>query len=159
MEKGLLEIDDQITDQLAEYWSELVTGYSLNDNGKTTLKKLTAKFQLDEIMTAMKIATDQYLIIENNKYKQQSVENAWKKIPGICYNRKFEKENPDLARLYYIRKIMHYNFGYVDDTDAIKLLRQAYNLGATVKSLEEHVRSSSNWNEWYNSIKHYIDSR
>jgi 5-methylcytosine-specific restriction endonuclease McrA len=155
--KGLLEIDDQITNQLADYWSELVTGYSLNDNGRTGLKKLSRKFQLDEIMTAMKIASEQYLVLENGEYKKESVENAWSKTPGICYNRKLERENPDLARLYYIRKIMQYNFRYVNDIDAINLLKKAYKLGATLESLEDHVRSSNNWNEWSNGIEEFIE--
>ena len=155
--KGLLEIDDQITNQLAEYWSELVTGYSLNDNGKAKLKELSRKYQLDEIMTAMKISSEQYLIIENGNYKQESVENAWKKIGGICYNRKLERDNPNLARLYYIRKIMQKNFRYVDDINAMNLLKKAHKLGATLESLEDHVRSSRNWSDWQEGIEEYIN--
>lgn len=155
--KGLLEIDDQITNQLSEYWSELVTGYSLNDNGKMKLKKLTRKYQLEEIMTAMKISSEQYLIIENGNYKQESVENAWNKIGGICHNRKLERDNPDLARLYYIRKIMQNNFRYVNDIDAINLLKKAHKLGATLESLEHFARSARNWHDWQGGIEGFIN--
>jgi 5-methylcytosine-specific restriction endonuclease McrA len=155
--KGLLEIDDQITNQLADYWSELVTGYSLNDNGKANLKKLSRKYELDEIMIAMKIASEQYMIIENGAITHESVENAWKKIPGICYNRKLEKDNPDLARLYYIRRIMQNRFHYVNDDETISLLKKAHRLGATLESLEDHVRSVKNWSEWHEGLDKFID--
>jgi 5-methylcytosine-specific restriction endonuclease McrA len=155
--KGLLKIDDQITNQLSDYWSELATGYSLNDNGKASLKKLSRKYELDEIMTAMKIASEQYMIIENGTITRESVENAWKKIPGICYNRKLEKDNPDLARLYYIRRIMQNKFRYVNDNEAINLLKKAHRLGATLESLEDHVRSVRNWSEWHEAIEEFID--
>jgi 5-methylcytosine-specific restriction endonuclease McrA len=155
--KGMLEIDDQITNQLADYWSELVTGFSLNDNGKASLKKISRKYALDEIMTAMKIATEQYLIIEKEVITHESVENAWKKIPGICYNRKLEKDNPDLARLYYIRRVMQNKFRYVNDNEAIIMLKKAHKLGASLKSLEDHVRSVRNWSEWYDGIEEFIN--
>jgi 5-methylcytosine-specific restriction endonuclease McrA len=157
--KGLLKIDDQITNQLSNYWSELVTGYSLNDNGQKNLKKLSRKYELDEIMTAMKIASEQYLIVENGAITHKSVENAWGKIPGICYNRKLERDNPDLARLFYIRRIMQYKFQYVNDNEAINLLKKAHRLGATLESLEDHVRSARNWTEWHEGIENFIDRK
>jgi len=138
-QKSLLELDDQIVDQLANYWSELSEGYSLNDSGRSSLKKLSRKFKLDEIMVSMKISSEQYLEMKEGKYTQESVENAWKKIAGICHNRRLEKENPDLSRLYYIRGIMRKRFNYVNDYVAIELLTKAHDLGATVESLEQHV--------------------
>ena len=60
-QKGLLGLDDQVVAQLSDFWSELVPGYSLNNNGIKGLKQFKRKFELNEIMSAMKIAAEQYL--------------------------------------------------------------------------------------------------
>ncbi len=158
-QKSLLELDDKIVDQLSDYWSQLVVGYSLNETGRISLKKLSRKYKLDEIMVSMKIAAEQYLELKDGKYTQESVETAWKKISGICHNRRLEKENPDLSRLYYIRGIMRKRFNYVNDYVAINLLTEAYDLGANVESLEQHAKIVKNWTMWKSEIEDFIDTQ
>ena len=155
--KGLLEIDEQITNQLADYWEELATGYSLNESGKIKLKELSRKYQLDELMTAMKIACEQYMKTKNGKYAHETVEIAWKKLPGICYNRKIEREKPEVAKIYHIKNIMEKIYRYVDDNLAIKLMKKAYKLGASLDSLEDHARTANNWNDWEDGIETFIE--
>ena len=157
--KSLLELDYKIVEKLSDYWLELTEGYSLNDSDRSSLKKLSRKFKLDEIMVSMEISSEQYLELKDGKYTQESVENAWGKIPGICRNRCLEKENPDISRLYYIRGIMRKRFNYVNEYVAIKLLTKAHDLGATVESLEQHVKSSKNWSMWKNGIDDFISDQ
>lgn len=158
-QKSLLELDDKIVEQLSDYWSELAVGYSLSETGRASLKKLSRKYKLDEIMVSMKISSEQYLEMKDGKYTQESVENAWNKVSGICYNRRLEKENPNLSRLYYIRGIMRKRFNYVNEHIAIELLTRAYDLGASVESLEQHSKTSRNWSIWKNGIEDFIDSQ
>ena len=105
-QKGLQSLGDQVIDRLAAYWTELVPSFNLNENGIKGLKRLVRKYDLNEIMTAMKISTEQYLIFAENRPTQESAEVAWKKVGGVCTLRRRDKENPDEKKLYYIRGIL-----------------------------------------------------
>jgi hypothetical protein len=60
-QKSLMSLDDQVVEQLAGFWSELVGSYSLNENGKRNLRKLLRRHDLNEIMEAMRTAVGHYL--------------------------------------------------------------------------------------------------
>ena len=47
-QKSLMDLEDQVIDQLSEFWSELVPGFSLNESGKKGLNKLKKRFSLEE---------------------------------------------------------------------------------------------------------------
>lgn len=158
-QKSLLDLDDSVTDQLASYWSEVVPGYSLNENGKKTLKKLRKTFEISEIMAAMKIAAESYLTFHEAAPEQASVELAWKKIGGICHLSRLEKESPDLKRLYYIRGILRNRLSYVNEIMAMQLLREALSFGASIDSLENHSKEVKNWTQWRNGIENFISQQ
>jgi len=85
--RGLLELDEDLTDQLSQFWSENVPGYRLTESGLKKLRSLKRRFDLEEIMEAIKIAVDQYLELKDGKPTHESVELAWKRLGGICANR------------------------------------------------------------------------
>src|SRR4030065_1803395 len=91
-QKGLLDLDNQVVTKLSTFWSEQVPGFSLNENGIKGLKRLKDKFEVDEIMNAMKIATE-YLEYVNGKPTKESVEIAWKKVGGISTVRRGKKKH------------------------------------------------------------------
>ena len=155
-QKGLLDLDDQVITQLVDYWSEQVPGFSLNENGIKGLKRLKRKFELDEIMNAIKIATEQYLEYVDDEPTKESVELAWKKVGGICTIRRREKENPSEQRLYYIRGILRNRLSYVNEWMALQLLREALNANASLESLEAHAKSVRNWTAWRTEIEDFI---
>ena len=156
-QKGLLDIDDQVVSKLSEYWSEQVPGFSLNENGIKMLRRLKRKFGVDEIMTAMKIASEQYLEYVDRKPTKDSVELAWKKVGGICTIRRREKDNPSEQRLYYIRGILRKRLSYLNEGMALQLLRAAVDANASLESLENHAKSVRNWTEWRAGIEGFVD--
>jgi len=158
-QKGLLDLDDQVVTRLCDYWSEQVPGFSLNENGMKGLKRLKGKFELDEIMTAMKIAAEQYLDYVDGQPAKESVELAWKKVGGICTIKRREKENPSEQRLYYIRGILRNRLSYLNERQALQLLRAALDASASLESLETHAKSVRNWTEWRTGIEEFIDRR
>lgn len=115
----LIGLEDEVVTQLSDFWSEVAPGYSLNENGLKSSKTLHKKYQIDEILKAMKVASEQYLIFEDESPTSESVELAWSKLSGICSNKRLEKENPDLSRLYYIRGILKNRLSYCNDNLAI----------------------------------------
>lgn len=156
-QKGLLNLDDQIITELSDYWSELVSGYYLTENGHNNLKRLMRKFELDEILAAMKIATDQYLKFVDGEPTKESVEFAWKKVAGICTVNRRKKENPGEARLYYIRGILRNRLSYMDEDRALQLLRAALRANANLDSLEEFAKSVRSWTDWRMEMEYFID--
>lgn len=91
----LLKIREQELDDVCDYWAELVDPYSLNENGRIGMKKLLYQFTTKEVLDAIDIACNSYLkYVRDSKNKdsfeleQESVEYAFSKIGGICYNRR-----------------------------------------------------------------------
>lgn len=158
-QKGLLDLDDNVTDQLSEYWSEVVAGYSLNANGLKKLKALKRRFKVGEIMEAMKIAAEQYIEFEAGEPTAESVELAWKRVGGICATKRQEKENPALSRIYYIRGILRNRLSYCNEGVALQLLREAIEYGASVESLESHAKEVRNWTQWRSEVEEFIHSK
>lgn len=158
-QKALMDLDDEVITQLSDFWSEVISGYSLNENGLKSLKKLNRKYEINEIMQAIKIASEQYLIFEEGSPTSESVEVAWSKLSGICSNKRLEKDNPDLSRLYYIRGILRNRMSYCNDNMALQLLKEALEQDASLESLEEHAKSAKNWSQWRQGIESFIDSQ
>jgi HNH endonuclease len=55
----LANLHDESLTQVAEFWSKVVPGYSLNENGRRSLKKVMRQFSISELMDAMQTAADQ----------------------------------------------------------------------------------------------------
>jgi|CXWK01.1.fsa_nt_gi hypothetical protein len=158
-QKGLLDLDNQVTTQLASYWSEVAPGYTLSDHGTRTLRQLQRKFNVGEIMVAMQVAADQYLLYEGGMPTLESVETAWQKIGGICTVRRKEKENPNIQRVYYVRGILKKRLSYVNESLALALISDAVELGASLDSLETHAKNVRNWTQWRREIETFIEQQ
>ncbi len=155
-QKGLVVLDDDLTDRVAQFWSEQVPGFHLNEHGIKGLKRLRRRFDTSEIMEAIRIAAESYVQFLEGKPTQESVETAWKKIGGICSNRRREKESPGLARLYYVRAILRNRLSYCNEQVAIQLLRQALERGASLDRLEQHAKDVRNWTQWQPAMHDFI---
>jgi hypothetical protein len=155
-QKGLMELQDGVVDQLREIWEEHVPGFFLNETGIRGLKKLHKTYPVDEIISAIRIAADQYLDYQDGTPTKDSAEIAWKKVGGICRMARLERENPDLRRLYYIRGILRNRFSYCNDGLAMELLRRAHDLNASISSMEEFAKTAPNWTTWRSGMEDYI---
>ncbi len=157
-QKGLLDLDDEVTTQLAEYWSEQVPGFRLSESGLKGLKSLKRRFEVREVMKAMKVAAEQYVEYQDGKPTPESVELAWKRVGGICSIRRQEKDNPAASRIYYIRGILRNRLSYCNDAMALQLLKEAIAVGASMESLESHSKAVRNWTQWRSEIEEIISS-
>ena len=158
-QKGLASIKDDVTSQLSDYWSELASGFSLNENGRKGLKRLEKEFSIEEIMEAMRIAADTYILFQDGNPTAESVELAWKKVGGICITRRRDVEDPNSSRVYYIRGILRNRLNYYNELLALQLLRQAVEANADIESLERHAKVVRNWTQWTSEIHDFLDSR
>ncbi|HEY7328724.1 MAG TPA: hypothetical protein VH592_13860 [Gemmataceae bacterium] len=154
----LSKLKDDVIDRLSQHWSKLVPGYSLNENGLKTLKKLTKQFDLHEILDAMQTAVDQYVTFQQGKPEQQSVERAWGKVSGICRTRRDEETKPYIRELYYIRGILR-NRVHVNENYVMELLEEAVRVGTDVESLKTLAKRTRNWTEFREDVESLIQSQ
>lgn len=158
-EEELLNIDDKKIESLHDYWSKSVPGFSLNEKGIEDLRKLVKKYDVKEILTAIKISVSQYLRVDSKSekggYTNYSVEYAWKKIPGILKISRSGGFDEDLKKMYYIRGILR-NRGYCNDVGCMQLMKTAKELNVDLDSVEEIAKTCHNWSDWKQSIEKYI---
>lgn len=92
----LSSLQQEEVDYICEYWENANGVYSLTDSGRATAMHYLKQFTLSEILDGIDIALAQYY---KGKYaksdEKKSIENAWQKVGGICYNRRKQKEQGD----------------------------------------------------------------
>ena len=155
-QEGLLGLETQAVDWLHDMWRSYTPGYSLSDFGLRELRKLYTKFGVEEVVAAMSIAASQYITVSEGKAEGESVNLAWRRLGGICANRRRDRDNPQDARLYYIRGILRKRLSYMNDWLAIGLLRKASEF-VTPDYLEELAKEQTVWTNWRTAMEDIID--
>jgi hypothetical protein len=151
---GLKSLKDDTIEKLAEYWDKMTPGLAINENGKSGIAKMIKRFSVDEITQAMDIAAGYYLRFnEDNKCTHDSVQNAFSKITGICYN----KRNPEPTirqELCYIKGILRKRcVYYFNEPIAMQYLEDAARIGVDVGQIKEMSLRVKNWMDFkYNII-------
>ena len=144
--------------ELIKIWQDLTPNYRLNKNGINRIKTLFRKYDFIDIKNAMEIASEQYIIFDNDdKPTLESYENAINKIGGICH---VNSQGEEVKRLFYIKGIIRNRLThYYNDAETDRLLTVAESWGVNNKELEEiacHVTSWTKFNEeMYNIIQLY----
>lgn len=151
-QKGLLGIESDAIKQLSEYWMELVPGYHLNEAGEAELKKLVKQFAVNELIDAMVIATGRYLEFDGKQYTQKSVENAWKKVSGVCWIRRKEQDTPGISRLYYIKGIFRKK-GINAPPDATGYLEGAVQAGVDIEKMVLFAKRADYWRAFEEAVE------
>jgi len=159
--KGLRELKEDTLNDLCSYWNELAPGFTVSDNGKCNLSKWLKKFSIEEIIYAMDIAAEQYLIFKKNgTTTTESWEKAFLKIPGICRVERESKEDPDIKELYYIRGIVRNTCRYYfDNSEALELLKIARSWDIPMSKLRDIAYNATSWTRFQNQINKAIDDK
>lgn len=156
-QQSLIEINQDATDMVCALFSELVQGYSINEDGKNNIKKLINKYGFSEVSESLKVSVNQYLEYSDGKPEQQSVYKAYNYIEKICRIRKKLENKPYLTDLYKIANILKYKFNYYEHWRAMNLLERAHHIGADIDDLEFIARNSNNWSKWKMYMEDYIE--
>ena len=92
----LSSLHQEEVDCICEYWANANGSFHLNEQGRATAMHYLKQFSLPEILDAIDIALAQYYRGKNRiGNNERCIENAWKKVGGICYNRRKIKEKGD----------------------------------------------------------------
>lgn len=151
---GLRNLDNETLEKISNLWSEYAPAYSLNEHGKSQLRKLLRTFSLDEILTAIQTTADQYL---SGDVTKDLAERAFAAIGGICRVSREEKINPGSRELYYIRGIFRTRMRnesnyYGEDSKVIEALRRTHRAGVTLPDLKKAALTARNWTHFFVTI-------
>lgn len=150
---SLQDADAQKVDALARYFDNY-SGHSVNERGKAVLRQLIKKHTLQELYDAIDTSVAQYLELEKSgdEYTAESVEKAFDYIDRIASFRKSTKDKPYLKDLFYIRGILRNRLSYVNETEVINLLEQAYLAGVSIEHLRQIACTEKNWTRFRDEI-------
>jgi HNH endonuclease len=148
--ESLRDLDQEVVERLAQYWHKYTPGWSLNDNGKQSIKKWLQQFSADEICKSMDSSATSYLKFNGDgKVTEESWVTAFDKILGICRVNRASRTDPDIKQLYYIRGILRNRIpGYFDDAKALQYLKNARSWDVPIDCLSELARSVKNWSQF-----------
>lgn len=156
-QRSLLDLEDVAIEEVSEFWSEVANGYHLNESGLKNLGKWVKRFGVNEVCKAMRVAADTYFKYgDQNKITHESVETAWSKVPGICYNDKRAKEKPYLRDLYYIRGILRNRCYYVNKR-VMQILEDAHLAGWDIEEMKDTAKRVNNWTEFKGHLLEWIE--
>lgn len=149
--KGLNGIEEDKLSVLVDRWDEDVNPFTVSETGKKKLKRMIKKYDFNLIMDSIEKAIDQYIQYVNGEPTKESAEHAFNKIEGIIKGTL--NPLPDyMKELYYIRGIMKNRFGYVNEWQAIEMLKAAYEHGDSTEEIKAMVLECRNWTEFRNWI-------
>jgi len=157
--ESLRDLDQEAVERLAAYWNEHTPGWSVNDNGKRSIKKWLQNFSVEEICKAMDASATSYLEFDDaeNKATEESIGTAFDKIVGICRVNKASEKEPDLKQLYYIRGILRNRIpGYFNDSMALQYLKNARSWEVELDDLNAMARGVKNWSGFTSALGELI---
>jgi hypothetical protein len=149
-QKGLGNLDDYATEKAAEFWRELAPGWTLTDTGTKKLRAVLRRFGLDEVIAAMRVAANTYLVFEGDppRVTNESWGVAFDKIGGVCSTTRKERDNPNLRRLYYIRGILRKRWMYCKEHLVLREMQEAIDRGVSIEQLEDMSKGTTYWTQW-----------
>lgn len=160
--RALVDMDQQVVDEIAGLWDELVPGYHLNENGLRSLQKWLKRFNVNEIVDAMRTSVAQYLQYDDDAADptiptKESVEKAFNYVSRICASKRWMKDKPYLKDLYYIRGILRNRLSYVNQWQSIRLMEAALANGWTTDQISDFSKTVKNWTTFRETMELWAD--
>ena len=157
--KGIKDLKQDALDNLCSYWEELAPGFVVTPDGKRNLTKWLRKFSLEELIHGMDIASEQYLKFEEDgAVTDESWDEAFSKIPGICRVNRESQDDPEIKELYYIRGIARNTCRYYfDSRKALDLLKIARSWEVPLSELRDIALQARSWTKFENGIHKAIE--
>lgn len=153
-QRGLIDIEGEQVESVGQFFSECVPGYSLNETGIASIRRLLSRFSITEVLEAIRISAAHYLEYDSNgNLTQPSVEAAIAKIGGICTVRRRELVSPGSKDLYYVRGILRQRLDYVNESMVLPLLREALDAGIGSEDLKELAATASSWTRFRDTVR------
>ena len=162
-QKGLLNITDNLIDEAANMWADLVKGFCLNEVGLLELRRIIRIYGFSEVVESMRRSTENYLRFEcgSSKIIPESAEKAWEYVEKIARSRKRIAERPSLADAYKLIASLKYkvNLGYPGkEADRIA---DCLEKGLSTEFFRKMIVGIDSWQEWEQAmteVEHGLDA-
>lgn len=149
-QRELAQLDEEVAAQLTELWESLAPGWQASPTGRQKIAKASAKFGVEAVAEAMRIAARQYLVLDaDGRATRDSWGAALEKVGGICETRRREATDPHLRDLNYIWGILRNRFP--DEAvkwQALGLLRRGVALDWDLEWMKGTAREARTWYRW-----------
>jgi regulator of RNase E activity RraB len=116
----------------------------LDDNEFKELKKLKNRFGLEELLISIKISMETY----------PTNHLACRKLGGILFNRKLERENPDLFEIMKIKR--KFSRGSEDRRNFIAVCQELLEDGWTVDIIIKISKGTKSYDDFYEKLEKFL---
>lgn len=130
---------------LAEELVGAELGCELSDAGKTNMRRHIRKYGINEVLEAIRIASERY----------SEPEEALDKVPGICSNREKERKRPGTGRAFYVRGILNRRFHYINEQYFWVLINEAIDNSVDMESVVRIAKECYSWPDFQKSMEDY----
>jgi hypothetical protein len=157
---SLLALDAEAVNKLEQLWLQSVgatDGTYLLETAKDELRQVMKRYGFEIACQAVIEAARRYLRKSPNLDHDQSRNESFWSIAKICTVLKADRNDPGIARLFYIRGIVRNRCSYMHEGACIALLKEARAAGITVDWLEQLAKSVTTWTEFRSSVECYLD--
>ncbi|CAM3351265.1 HNH endonuclease [Pseudomonas gessardii] len=142
---SLKGLDDDIVDEVAIRIEDYIPGNTINDHGKSLIRKWLKKYSIEELLDAAEIAEKKL----DAGVTPDSVGVFFNSIPNICATKRLPEAK---QRLLYARGILRRRV-YVNEAQVMKLMEGAVAAGLDVEELIEFTKEVRNWTEFRNEME------
>ncbi len=135
-QRGLIDLEAKAVESVAAMYQALVPGWSLNENGLATLRKLISAHGVEATTAALRAAASAYVQMDGGRATGDSsadVVVAWQK--SLRY-KAMRQRDPVGSELRYIRGILRNRLTYCPMESVLARLEDAYERGVPMETLE-----------------------
>lgn len=126
---GNADLAEKEVEVFSQHWSKVVQGWTVNDSGKASIRKLIAKHGIGRVLDALDRAATHKLATTGGKIDAEIVDGIFRLV--------FIMAEPDeVQRMYRLRARIRRRWNYVHDGICIGLLRRLLKAGVDVAQIE-----------------------
>ena len=156
---SLIDLDGQAVQLAGDLWFQSTgrTGCSLTDEAAAELRKLIKRHGFDEVCNSIKEAAESAL--RSSRPLDEACSDAFWKIGRFISVRQAVGNDPDLARLFYIRGILRNRITMYANREwqSLEILKEAHSLGVPIDWMEQTAKCTRNWADWKWLMQDAID--
>jgi hypothetical protein len=157
-QRSLVDLDAQAVGHAARFWCDMVDWRGVNESGTTLLRKWIRKYSLEEVLTAMRRAYENYVTRDDDgSVVPGSANAAFHKVPSICHFCRDERERPWMKDVFYVRGVLRNRLNYYNPWESRELLEVAFSWGGERQDLYKIAVECSSWTNFRNRITEYIE--
>lgn len=131
----------------------LADGWKLDQNCISIIKAIIRKYGFEEAYDATVISIETYGLpqqVSQGSYWQ--VERVVRKIGGICFNRKRQRENPVYARVMYIKGICNRRFRSYDWNKILDMVILSLDRGLDIEVIVEYAKMATDEDDLFETL-------